>query len=378
MRIAFVHDWLVTYAGAERVLEQMLRCFPTGDVYSVIDFLSRDKREFILNKPVTTSFVQKMPFSRKLYRSYLPAMLLAVEQFDLRQYDIVISSSHAVAKGVLTGPDQLHICMCYSPIRYAWDLQQQYLTESGLSTGIRGFIAKWMLHYVRLWDSRTANGVDQFIAISRFIARRIRKTYRRDSVVIYPPVDISRFVPGKIREDFYVVASRLVPYKRIDLIVRAFAAMPTRKLIVIGTGPELKKITKIATANVFILGEQPYDVLLSHLQRARAFVFAAEEDFGIAPIEAQACGTPVIAYGKGGVLETIQGDIRKPNPTGLFFDEQSADAITRAVQQFEEVPDAIRPEACRENALRFSPERFRQEFADCLLSAWEAHIEATQ
>ncbi|MGC9261871.1 MAG: glycosyltransferase family 4 protein, partial [Phycisphaerae bacterium] len=188
MRIAIVHDWLVVYAGAERVLEQILACYPDADLFSLVDFLPADQRAFIRNKRVITSFIQRLPKACKKYRGYLPLMPLAVEQFDLSTYDLVLSSSHAVAKGVITGPDQLHICLCYSPIRYAWDLQHQYLREAGLERGFRGWLAKLILHYIRLWDLRTANGVDGFIAISDYIARRIRKVYRRESTVIYPPV----------------------------------------------------------------------------------------------------------------------------------------------------------------------------------------------
>jgi glycosyltransferase involved in cell wall biosynthesis len=358
----------VTYAGAERVLGEMLKCFPQADLFSVVDFLPADNRGFILDKPVKTSFVQKMPLARRKYRGYLPLMPLAVEQFDLSGYDLVISSSHAVAKGVITDPDQLHLCMCYSPIRYAWDLQHQYLRESGLEKGLKGWLVKWMLHRMRLWDLRTANGVDEFIAISRFIGRRIHKVYRRESAVIYPPVDIDRYSMREDKEDFYVTASRMVPYKRIDLVVDAFNQMPERKLVVIGDGPDFAKIRAKAGPNVNLLGFQGDDVLRDYLQRARAFVFAAEEDFGIAPLEAQACGTPVIAYGKGGALETIvgmtEGQTDAAAPTGVFFLQQSMKSLCEAVRKFESHRSEITPFACRENARRFSPERFRREFTE--------------
>lgn len=368
VKVAFVHEWLVTYAGAERVLGEMLKCFPQADLFSVVDFLPADNRGFILDKPVKTSFVQKMPLARRKYRGYLPLMPLAVEQFDLSGYDLVISSSHAVAKGVITDPDQLHLCMCYSPIRYAWDLQHQYLRESGLEKGLKGWLVKWMLHRMRLWDLRTANGVDEFIAISRFIGRRIHKVYRRESAVIYPPVDIDRYSMREDKEDFYVTASRMVPYKRIDLVVDAFNQMPERKLVVIGDGPDFAKIRAKAGPNVNLLGFQGDDVLRDYLQRARAFVFAAEEDFGIAPLEAQACGTPVIAYGKGGALETIvgmtEGQTDAAAPTGVFFLQQSMKSLCEAVRKFESHRSEITPFACRENARRFSPERFRREFTE--------------
>lgn len=371
MRIAIIHDWLVTYAGAERVLEQMLCCYPNADIYSVVDFLPSNKRGFIQNKTVSTSFVQRLPFARSRYRSYLPLMPLAVEQFDLSGYDVVISSSHAVAKGVLTGPDQLHISYVHSPVRYAWDLQHQYLKESGLNSGVKGWLAKWMLHKIRIWDVRTANGVDEFVANSRFICRRIWKVYRRESMIIYPPVDVGTFrlQEDRVRENFYLTASRMVPYKKIDLIVEAFGAMPDKRLIVIGDGPDFDKIKKKAGANVELLGYQSFEVLRNHMQRARAFVFAAEEDFGIAPLEAQACGTPVIAFGKGGALDTIRG-LAVEQPTGVFFAEQTISSIQSAVDVFENSAGQITASACRQNAMRFSPDRFRQEFMTYVDDCW--------
>jgi len=363
IKIAIVHDWLVTYAGAERVLEQMLICYPYADLFSVVDFIPDGQRGFIKNKPVTTSFIQKLPFAKNKYRQYLLLMPLAVEQFDLSSYDIVISSSHAVAKGVLTGPDQLHLCMCYSPIRYAWDMQHQYLRESGLDKGIKGWLAKCILHKIRNWDLRTANGVDSFIAISHFIKKRIWKVYRRESIVIYPPVDIGAFSLNEKKEDFYLTASRMVPYKKIDLIVEAFATMPDKQLVVIGDGPDFKKIKSKARDNVVLLGYQDHNVLKNYMQRAKAFVFAAEEDFDIAPLEAQACGTPVIAFGKGGALETVRG-LDSDQPSGVFFLEQTVHSICEAINQFELNQSRILPAVCRNNALKFAPERFRLEFTE--------------
>lgn len=363
MRVAIVHDWLVTYAGAERVLEQILAVYPEADVYSTVEFVPAEEREFLGGRTVRTSFVQRLPAARRRYRSYLPLMTLAVEQFDLSSYDLVLSSSYAVAKGVLTGPDQLHVCFCHSPMRYAWDLQHQYLRESGLDRGLRSAFARYLLHRMRQWDLRTANGVDGFVANSQFIARRIWKIYRRGSTVIYPPVDVEYFTPLGEPDDYYVTASRMVPYKRMDLVVEAFSGMPERSLVVIGDGPHAAKIRASAGPNIRILGRQPLSVLRDHLRRAKAFVFAAEEDFGIAPLEAQACGTPVITYGKGGALETIRGlDARQP--TGVFFAEQSVLAIRRAVQEFEYEGSRMTSEACRANALRFAPDRFRRELHD--------------
>ncbi len=230
-------------------------------------------------------------------------MPLAIEQLDVSKHDIILSSSHAVAKGIITGPDQLHISYIHSPIRYAWDLQHQYIKEAGLDKGMKGMVARWLLHKIRLWDCRTSNGVDHFIANSEFISRRIRKVYGRESKVIYPPVDVNRFKLCENKDDYYFTASRMVPYKRMDLIVEAFSQMPDKKLVVIGDGSEMSKIKAKASSNIELLGYQPNSVMQEYMQKAKGFVFAAEEDFGITPVEAQACGTPVIAFGKGGALK---------------------------------------------------------------------------
>ncbi len=365
MKIAVVCDWLVTYAGAERVLEQILRCYPDADLFAVVDFVPQGQRGFLMDKPVTTTCIQRYPFARRLYQKYLFRMPLAIEQLDLSGYDLVISSSHAVAKGVLTGPDQLHLCYIHTPIRYAWDMQEQYLRESGLTRGPLSWAARRMLFSLRAWDVRTASGVDAFVANSRFIARRVWKVYRREASVIYPPVDVERFMPQGTKEDFYLTASRLTPYKQVDLIVRTFAGMPERRLVVIGDGPEMKKIRRDATPNVQVLGYQPSDVLRNYMQRARAFVFAAEEDFGIVPVEAQACGTPIIAFGRGGATETVQD-----GTTGIFFEEQTVQSLASAICRFEAM--TFDPATCRANAVRFAPERFRREFTQFVDSQWRA------
>lgn len=370
MKVAIVHDWLVTYAGAERVLEQMLALYPQADLFSLIDFVPPVERGFLQERPVHTSFLQRIPGMARRYRSFLPLMPLAIEQLDLSKYDLVLSSSYAVAKGVLTGPDQLHLCFCHSPMRYAWDLQHEYLRQTGLDHGLRGAFARWMLHRLRLWDVRSSAGVDGFVAVSRYIARRIWKIYRRKSTVIYPPVDVDAFTPGGNKEAFYVTASRMVPYKRIDLIVKAFAAMPQHRLVVIGDGPEAARIRSGGAPNIEFLGQQPFEVLRDHLRRARAFVFAAEEDFGIAPLEAQACGTPVIALGKGGAAETIR-DLSDPEPTGVLFDQQTADAINHAITRFEASSLRISEVHCRENAARFSADRFRSNLTAFVAEQWD-------
>ncbi len=369
MKTAIVHEWLVTFGGSERVVEQLLALYPDADLFTLVDFLPPADRGFLKDKRIHTSFIQKLPLAKKYYRQYLPWMPLAVEQFDLSDYDLIISSSHAVAKGVLTGPDQLHISYVHTPMRYAWDMQHQYLRESGLDKGIMSWPTRWLLHRMRLWDYRTANGVDQFITNSQFIARRIWKVYRRDATVIYPPVQISDFPFQEKKEKYYLTASRMVPYKKIDLIVEAFNHMPDRRLIVIGDGPGLKKVNARANKNIEVLGYQPTEILSRYMQGARAFVFAAQEDFGIMPLEAQACGTPVIAFGRGGILETIRG-LDDAEPTGVFFQEQSMEAIVGAINLYEANESRIKPLTCRQNAERFSPQRFRSEFAGFVDESW--------
>ncbi len=368
MRIAFVHEWLVTYAGSEKVLEAMLTEFPEADVFCLVDFLPEQHRKTLCRKLPKTTFLQKIPFAQKQYKNLLPLMPFAIEQLDLSGYDIVISNSHAVAKGVITGPDQLHICYCYTPMRYAWDLQHQYLDESGISRGVRGAIARWYLHRMRIWDSRTSAGVDHFIACSNYIARRIKKAYRRDATVIYPNVSVQDFAIGSKKGDFYVTASRMVPYKKMRLIVEAFAQMPDRKLVVIGTGPQFEEAKAIGAPNVTLLGYQPHDVLLECLQQAKAFIFAAEEDFGIAPVEAQACGTPVLAFGRGGACETVLDGV-----TGLHFHEQTTAAICDVVERFESRADGFDPQRLRAHAEQFSDASFRQEFRRFIHSKWLEH-----
>ena len=354
LKVALVCEWLITFAGSEKVAEAILSVFPQADVYAVVDFLPEENRGWLRGKEVHTTFIQKLPGAKKHYKSYLPLMPLAVEQLDMSGYDLIISSSHAVAKGVLTGPDQVHISYVHSPIRYAWDLTHQYLREANLTKGLKSWLARFILHYMRIWDTRTANGVDAFIANSGFIARRIRKVYGREAKVIFPPVDVEGFTCCEEKEDYYLTASRLVPYKRVKLIVEAFNAMPDKKLVVIGDGPDYESIKAIARDNIELMGYQSHEVLKEKMQHARAFVFAAEEDFGITPVEAQACGTPVIAYGKGGATETVREE------TGLFFYEQSQEAIQEAVQAFEN--RTYLPGKCRQNAERFSAEIFLQTF----------------
>jgi glycosyltransferase involved in cell wall biosynthesis len=356
-KVALVHEWLSEWGGAEKVLEAIHSVFP-GPIYTLVKNEEVLKGSFLEGCTLHTSFIQRLPYGKTKYRNYLPLFPMAVEQFNLNQYDLVISSSYAVAKGVLTTANQLHICYCHSPIRYAWDLYHQYLQEANLASGLKGRLAKLILHYIRLWDYTTANRVDHYVANSAFIARRIRKVYNREATVIYPPVDVINFELHEPKEEYYLTASRMVPYKKISLIVEAFSQTPHRRLVVIGDGPDFNRIKAMATPNVTLLGFQPFEVLKHHLQRAKAFVFAAEEDFGIAPVEAQACGTPVLAYGRGGALETIVA-----GETGLFFNEQTALSLLSCVEEFEASSHSYCPNRIRKNAERFSRDRFEREFS---------------
>lgn len=365
-RVAIVHDWLTMYGGAERVLEQIIEIFPEADLFSMVDVIPKERRGFLMDKPVKTSFIQKLPgWARQRPQAFLPLMPCAVEQFDLSGYDLVISSGYSVAKGVITGPNQLHIAYCHSPMRYAWDLQSLYIKEANLVSGVRGLITKMLLHYFRLWDAQSQLRVDHFVTNSHFVRRRIAKVYGRHSEVVHPPVDVNRFTCRVAKEEHYLVAGHMVPYKKIDLAVDAFAKMPNRRLRVVGSGPEFERIRRRATPNVQMLGYQPNAVLRDEMQRAKALIFAGEEDFGILPLEAQACGTPVIAYSRGGLKESVD-----PKKTGIFFHEQTADAICAAVDQFEAMAVPFNPREIRRHAERFSAENFREGFLRLVSKYW--------
>jgi len=361
MKVALVHDWLITFGGAEKVLEAIYELYPSP-IYTLLANKDVLKNTAFEKAKVHTSFIQKFPKAKKWYRNYLLFFPLAIEQFDLSNYDVIISSSTCAAKGVLTNANQIHVCYCHTPVRYAWDLYHQYLKETGLSQGkgfkkIQGLIAKLILHYIRMWDYTTISRVDYFIANSVHVAKRIKKIYGRNSIVIYPPVDVHKFELQKEKEKFYLTASRMVPYKRINIIIEAFSKMLDRKLIVIGNGPDYNKIKSRAGKNIEFLGHQPSEVLRIYMQKAKAFVFAAEEDFGIVLVEAQAYGTPVIVFGKGGAVETVIN-----GKTGVFFKKQTVESLINAVKKFEVIEDKFDPYFLRKNAERFSKERFKKEF----------------
>lgn len=377
MKKALVHDWYTVYGGAEKCVESFTNIWNDFDHFSLIDNLSDKNRQIILKgKKTKNSFIQKLPFGKTKYRNYLPLFPMAIEQFDFKDYDLVISSSSSVAKGVLTRPDQLHIAYVYSPMRYAWDLYHQYLKEANLGWGIKGIFAKYVLFKIRAWDYATANRPDYYIAISKYVGNRIRKIYNKEPLVIYPPVDTDAFTISEHVGDYYITYSRMVPYKKIDLIVEAFSKT-NKRLIVIGDGPDFKKIKKLAKQNVELLGFKEKDEMIKLLRESKAFIFAAEEDFGIAPIEAQAAGIPVIAFGKGGILETVNGKFYndelpfKDDLTGVFFPKQTPDSLLEAVNYFEMNETKFDKQTIRNNALKFGIDRFESEFKQAVESIYK-------
>lgn len=364
-RIALVHDWFARIAGSEKVVREMKHCYPSSDIFSLVNHLTQDELKELGVEDISTSFIQRLPFSQKLFRHYLPLMPMAIEQLDLSSYDVVLSSSHAVAKGVLTNSQQLHISYVHTPIRYAWDMFHEYIDSYH---GLKALMVKLTLHYMRMWDRSTANRPDIYVANSKYVASRIRKTYGQDAEVIYPPVDIERFQTTYQKEDFYLAAGRLVPYKRFDVVVDAFSQLPDQKLVLIGDGPELKTLRARAPQNVKILGYQDDTVLFDYLSKARAFLFAGIEDFGIMPVEAQACGTPVLGINRGGVAESvIHGE------TGLLFEEQTAECVADTVRFFDLLPsNYFDPQHLHSHTERFGIERFRDEFSSLVDNAWES------
>ena len=374
LRVAFVHYWLIAHRGGERVLEALGEIFPQADIFTLVYSPERTSPA-IRQHRIQTSFIQKIPFAASHHRAFLPLYPLALENFDLRGYDLVISSESGPAKGVITGSETCHICYCHTPMRYLWNQYHDYRQGAGVLTGL---VMPLFAHRLRQWDLATASRVDYFVANSRNTARRIRKYFARDAEVIYPPVDIERFAPGggevtRGGEDsaatalppYYLVVSELIPYKRIDLAVEAFNRLG-RKLIVVGDGPELRRCQKLAGPNVEFMGRVEDGHLARLYAGCRAFVFPGEEDFGIAPVEAQASGRPVIAYRKGGALETViaydgEGGPEARQCTGLFFGLQTAEALAEAVKRFELIENRFDPTFIRRHAERFAAQRFTSE-----------------
>ena len=375
VRVALVHEWLLTHGGSEEITAELQALFPEADQFALVAAPVPSLRRRLSDRPIRTSFLQWIPGATRWHRPLLPLMPRAIESLDLRGYDLIVSVSHAVAKSVRTAPGQVHLCLCCSPMRYAWDLRESYLREAGLDRGLRGWVVRRLLDRVQAWDRRTADRPTAYLAISTFIADRIHRAYGRESTVLYPPVDTAFFTPAAPTEGVgrdgeraalgsapWVTASRFVPYKRIPLVVEAFAGMPERTLVVIGDGPERARVQAAArgAANIRLLGQVPRDALRAQLRSARGFVFAAEEDFGIAPVEAMACGIPVVAFGQGGVRETIVPLGAAAPATGVFFDRQEVGAIRAAVATCDTAlsDGRLTAAACRARAERFSVDAF--------------------
>ena len=373
VKYALVHEWLTPKAtgGSELVVKEILKHI-NADLYALIDFESRNPESYFYQRQIGKTFLQYLPLARNGVQKYLPLLPIAVEQFDLREYDVILSSSHAVAKGVLTTPDQLHICYCHTPMRYAWDLTFDYLNGSKVGKGIPGILTRYLLHRLREWDVISANRVDYFIANSQHTARRIWRCYRRQAEVIYPPVNVEKFLFKSQKQDFYLTVCRLVSYKKISLIVRAFNQLG-RRLIVIGSGGELTQLRYLAKSNVKIMGWQPEEVVVQYMSEAKGFIYAACEDFGMALVEAQACGTPVIAYGVGGATETVL-DMRKypDSATGLLFAEQTEKALMEAVEFFESSQGYFQPEIIRKQADKFSQTVFQKHYLSFVEKCYKA------
>ena len=372
MRVAITHDWLVEVGGAERLLGQLLQLYPGADVFTTVDFLRGSQRGFLGGARVHTTFLQGFPAARRNHWRVLPLMPLAMEQFDLSGYDLVISLSHSVAKGVLLAPEQVHVSYVISPLRCAWERQGEYLRWYSLETGIKGALARGVLHWLRGWDHASSARPDAMLAVSRHTARRVETCYRREAEVLHPPVEVEFWTPGieEERGHCYLAASRLVPSKRMDVVVDAFTSTPERRLTIVGEGPELNRLRAKAGPNISFVGWQPDEVLRDYLRRARAFVHPAREEFGMGMVEALACGAPVIALGRAGALETVRG-LGRQSPTGVFFEEQSAAAVVAAVDLFEAESAQIDPVACRDSVLRFAPDTFRARFAARVQAAVE-------
>jgi len=365
VKLALVHDWLTNYAGSEHVILAMHDLWPEAPIYTSLYAPEAMPPEFGPDRlDVRTSFLQRVPGATRRWRHLLPFMPAAFESFDLSDADVVLSSSHACAKGVLTRADCCHICYCYTPIRYVWEMPHQYLAEAG---GLKRRLLQPVLRCVRLWDYCAAQRVDRFIAISEAVRQRIAKHYRRDAAVIHPPVDTRLFTPAETRSDRYLVVSRLVGYKRIDLAIAACSQLG-RPLDVIGVGPEEERLRRLAGPTISFLGQLSDEEVRRHYAGARGFLFCGEEDFGLTPVEAQATGCPVVAYGRGGATETVvDGD------TGVLFTEQSPEAVVGAMERFEQ--GEWSSERCVANARRFDLSVFREKLTAFVEQAVAEHPE---
>jgi len=362
MKVAIVHDWLTTMRGGERCLEVFCELFPEADLYTLLHIPGACS-EKIEKRNLHTSFIQQLPFYASKYRSYLPLFPFAIERFNLKEYDLVLSSSHCVAKGVIPGPNALHICYIYTPMRYIWDMFDEYFSEEKVGKLQRNLIQS-IATFLRAWDVSSSDRVDHFISISRHVQKRVQKYYRRDSEILYPPVDTKFFQPGAQKEGYYLIAGGLVPYKRVELAVEAFNRLQ-EPLVIIGAGPEGERLRKMAGfPGIKFLGYQSNESLRRYYQSCRALIFPGEEDFGIVPVEAMACGRPVIAYGRGGALETVIPRGSDQPPTGLFFKEQNVESLTEAIKEFEKMEKEFNPQAIRGHAESFERQLFKERFQE--------------
>jgi glycosyltransferase involved in cell wall biosynthesis len=353
MKIAIVHYWLVNMRGGEKVIEALCELFPQADIYTHV-YCPENISGIIKKHKIFTTFIQKLPFACKIYQTYLPLMPLALEQLDLQSYDLVISSESGPAKGVITRPDALHICYCHSPMRYLWDMYPSYFQNAGRFTKI---IMLALIPFLRIWDYSSAARVDYFVANSHFVARRIKKYYRREAEVIHPPLSTGDFSVSEIRDDYYLMVGQLVAYKRADVAVEAFNRCGKR-LVIIGEGPQQAALKKAANANINFMGRQPFEVIKEHYSRCRALIFPGIEDFGIVPLEAMASGRPVIAFKKGGATESVI-----ENKTGIFFDMQTPESLLDAVERFENIEHKFDPDIIRNHARKFDKAIYKDKFA---------------
>ena len=361
-KIAIIHDWLEKKGGAEKVLEDLLLIYPNSDLFLLADFMKKKDRKFLKNRKIKYSFIQYLPFAKKIFRFYFVLMPLALRLFNFNKYDLIISSSHSFAKNIKKNDKQMHICYCHTPVRYVHVMRDEYTKNYyGIKNIFLKNLLKIILNMIKNWDINSNKNVDHFIANSKYIKKRIKKIYNRTSTVIHPPVDTDKFILKKNKKNFYLTASRLVPYKKIDIIIKAFNKLPQYTLHVIGDGPKLKEYKNLANSNIKVTGWANQKKLIKNMQECKCFIFAALEDFGIVPVEAQSCGTPVIAYGKGGALDTVV-NYPKKNPTGIFFKKQIPNSIIKSIKLFEKNYHYFKFIHSKNNSLKFSRKSFRIKF----------------